>query len=401
VGNRMRGNTSRRNFCAENGLIYDFVHFRFSLTETFDGGDYKNGAWGSDIYKEWTDTDARATRKARTFATMEKFFYKWNKNYDNTYIREIYTNAMFREYGILAPHITLTQIQLKQAGAMHNIGVGGLYEIVDKDFIARNFDETRDGGDLYKCSWPADMVEFVNYGIETATEKFAYDLKTNDDVAKDTFNNHRYLKNFIEMLNVADDAEFRQQLSEFVDMDYFTRFEAVNFLVGNPDCIRNNKNNYYIYFTPAGKMYLIPYDYDRVLGINMDWNPTGDSMTSLDPLSTTSAVKDVPTVNPLYTRTILKGGVEEYQQLYKVKLKGVLNGEWFTYEHFKKMYDVYCANYSAVAMPSDLIVANCPAIQSHKFRFNEAGTDNLSTQFENMSTERYMELKRAYTLRFV
>ena len=35
VGVRMRGNTSRREFCREDGQIFDLVHFRFSLTETF------------------------------------------------------------------------------------------------------------------------------------------------------------------------------------------------------------------------------------------------------------------------------------------------------------------------------------------------------------------------------
>lgn len=112
VGIRMRGNTSRKEFCDESGNIFDFVHFRFSLTKTFDGEEYQSGSWAEELYHEWSDTNARKERKNRTFATMEKFYYKWNKNYDNTYIREVYANKMFSAFGILAPHITVANLNL-------------------------------------------------------------------------------------------------------------------------------------------------------------------------------------------------------------------------------------------------------------------------------------------------
>ena len=141
VGIRMRGNTSRRFFTNSDGLIYDFVHFRFNLSETLDGEEYEKGAWGEDIRHDWTDKDARKARKNRSFATMEKFYYKWNKNYDQTYVREVYANRMFKAYGILAPHVTLAQVSLKQNGKMESLGVGNIYETVDKAFIKRYFDK--------------------------------------------------------------------------------------------------------------------------------------------------------------------------------------------------------------------------------------------------------------------
>lgn len=396
VGIHMRGNTSKRNFCDEYGNIYAFVHFRFNLTETFDGEEYASGAWGSDIAKTWDDPAARAERKDRSFATMEKFYYKWNKNYDNTYVREVYANRMFREYGILVPHITLSQILLKQNGGFQNVGVGTLYETVDKRFIKRNFSSTEAGGDLYKCAYPANFTKNPNYGVETPTQRFTYTLKTNDDRTSPDYNHNKYLKALVDILNSTDKnaSDFREKLEKLVDMDYFTYFEAVNYLLGNPDCIRNNMNNFYVYFVPeTGEMFIIPYDYDRCLGINVDWNPSGDGMTSTKPYDVKAHSARVE--NPLYTKTILSGGLQYYKDMYKSKLQKVLDGEWFTYDNFRKIFNEYKGNYENLVTPSDLICLQCGgSLRLDRFVMSERGTSDLWSSDDNISTQMYMELKR-------
>lgn len=407
VGIRMRGNTSRRSFTDGNGNMYAYVHFRFSLKETFDGEEYQSGAWGSDIYHDWSsDAAGKKVRKDRAFATMEKFYYKWNKNYDQTYIREIYTNRMFQAYGILAPHITLSQISITQNGSMESIGIGGLYEVVDKQFIKRNFDKANRGGDLYKCGWGggagADFSTLTKngnplYGIETATKSYTYSLKTNDEPAD--FNNHKYLQQFIQMLQTSkNSSDFKAKLESMVDMDYFARFEAVNYFAGNPDCIRNNSNNYYIYFTPEDsngnfKTYIIPFDYDRCFGINRDWNPSGDGMTTITPYTTSSPNGKIN--NPLYTKTILQGGIAEYQKLYQSKLQKVLDGKWFTYDNFLAIYNEYNKNYSSVAMPSQLIQSRCGGnIDMSRLTFSLSGTSNFGSTSSNISMQDYLNAKR-------
>ena len=402
VGIRMRGNTSRRYFANSDGTIYDFVHFRFNLTETFDGEEYENGAWGKEAYHDWSgDKAGRKARKNRSFATMEKFYYKWNKNYDQTYIREVYANRMFQAYGILAPHITLTQIQLLQNGAMENLGVGGLYETIDKAFIKRNFDKSRKGGDLYKCSWGADFTSYSGKcGVETATHAYTYALKTNDDTTSEDYNNHEYLKAFIDMLrNRQNTSGFKTKLEAMVDMNYFTRFEAVNYLLGNPDCIRNNCNNFYIYFVPVegedkstSKAYIIPYDYDRCLGADVDWNPKEDSMVNAKPYDKNGSIE---CNNPLYTKTILNGGLAEYKALYKSKIQQVLNGDWFKYETYKKLFNAYKANYSSVAMPSEAIITQCGNhIRMGRFVFSETESSDINRSDVNLTVKLYMEQKR-------
>ncbi len=397
VGIRMRGNTSKREFCDENGKIYAFVHFRFNLSETFDGDEYAQGSWASEIAHEWTDDAARDARKDRNFATMEKFYYKWNKNYDNTYIREVYANRMFRANNVLAPHITLTQLLVKQQENFENLGVGNLYETIDKQFIKRNFPNDK-GGDLYKCTYtngPADLTSYGSYGVETPTQRFSYTLKTNDDRNAPDYNHNKYFKALVDMLNTSQNAsDFTQKLESLVDMDYFTRFEAVNYLLGNPDCIRNNANNYYMYFLPSnGMMYLIPYDYDRCLGINMDWNPTNDGVTSIKPFQTNGAAME--TCNPLYRKTILDGGLNQYKDMYAKQLQAVLDGKWFTYENFQTIYLAYKNNYQAASQPSQTIDEQCGGnIKAELLVFAETGSDELYGTIANISTERYMQLKR-------
>lgn len=401
VGVRMRGNTSRRKFVNSNGLIYDFVHLRFSLTETFDGEEYEGNAWGKEAYHDWSsDAAGRKERKDRSFATMEKFYYKWNKNYDQTYIREVYANHMFQAYGILAPHITLTQIEMKQNGKMESLGVGSLYETVDKQFIKRNLGKARKGGDLYKCSWGADFASFSNYGVETETQQFTYSLKTNDDRTAADYNHNKYLEAFINMLKTDQNAsDFKTKLEAMVDMDYFTRMEAVNYLLGNPDCVRNNKNNFYIYFVPVSdgdytksKMYIIPYDYDRCLGADMDWNPQ-ESMVNATPYATNGWAGDC--TNPLYTKTILNGGRADYKAMYKAKIQDVLNGKWFQYSNYQKLYNAYKTNYDGLTTPSEAIRNQCKDnIKMNLFKFSEVESSETGKSDVNLTVQLYFQKKR-------
>ena len=221
-----------------------------------------------------------------------------------------------------------------------------------------------------------------------------YELKTNDD--PEDFNNHKYLQAFVDMLKIRDQNAFMQQLESMTDMDYFARFEAVNYLVGNPDCIRNNANNYYLYFTPAGKAYLIPYDYDRCFGINKDWNPSGDGMIGADPytLSTPNGWCN----NPLYTHTILESGIKKYQTMYKNWLQKVLDGKWFTYENFKPLYESYKSVYGLLTSPSKNLRLTGRAIDTSRFVFSEGGTKDFGSTWENISMKDYMDAKRQTAL---
>ena len=271
VGVRLKGNTSRRKFYGDDGF-YASVHYKLSFKQTFDDED----EYEESERKQWDDKNARSARKDRKFATMEKIDVKWNSTKDDTYVKELYALKLFRENGIATQNATLCSMTARNKNEEFlNLGVYKLYEPIDEAFLTRRFPND-DKGDLYKCTWgqSSNGSNFTTadgtIGVEDELKfKFyTYDKKTNKK--KDANGNRDFssMQNFIAGVN-AHDADYE----ELIDTDYFAKFEAINYVLGNPDCIRNHYNNFYTYFRSDGKAIFIPYDYDRCLGLT-DWNPT-------------------------------------------------------------------------------------------------------------------------------
>ena len=162
VGIRMKGNTSRTDFYDKKEGQYNLIHFKVDFGE-------------------------------RTFATLEKLELRWNKNDDSTYIREYYAYEMYRDFGVLAPHVNLAT--MKVAG-VHQ-GVFTICEPVDGIFIDKYVAKEDRGGNLYKCNWAgigANLTSKCTIGVENEEEGrfYNYDLKTNKSEA-----NHTKMKNLI------------------------------------------------------------------------------------------------------------------------------------------------------------------------------------------------------------
>jgi len=108
-------------------------------------------------------------------------------------------------------------------------------------------------------------------GIEGENYWPLYDLKTNKDKP-----DHSLLKKLIDNVSIRDSEEFgveqsKALIDEVVNVDNFLRYSALCWVLGLPDDLRSNSNNYYLYFDGSGKAYFIPYDNDRCLGILQDW----------------------------------------------------------------------------------------------------------------------------------
>lgn len=382
VGVRMKGNTSRTSFYNEEEGIYNLIHLKLSFQETFDDAAY----YGSDA-KQWTDT-ARQARKDRTFATLEKLDLRWNRCDDSTYLREYFAYETYRQYGVLAPHTNLASFDW----AGNHMGVYTINEPIDEIFLGRNLPEEALGGDLYKCGWAGgDNASFRNtnsIGIENDGEGefYAYDLKTNKKTSE-----HKSLKTLIRILNgtnVTKDA-----ITSLIDTDSYLAFSAVSYLLGNPDDMRSNYNNYYLYFrADTGKAVFIPYDYDRCMGITVHWNPTGDAVTSDNPFSAELNSGNGAQQNPLILYTIAAGGyfVEEYAQC----LSAIVGGTWFRYDTFAAIYNITKANYSNATKP----VKAFHNAGHLKLSFDIDRTSSFSANV-NISVREYLDAKLA-TLSF-
>ncbi len=334
VGVRMKGNTSRTDFYDPQNGIYNIIHLKISFQETFDDPAY----YGSEA-KVW-DAQTRKERKNRTFATLEKMDLRWNRCDDSTYLKEYFAYATYRQYGVLAPHTNLAT--LNWAG--NHMGVFSINEPIDKVFLEKNLPQEALGGDLYKIGWAGNhngnFTSFQSVGIENEDEGkfYAYDLKTNKKTSA-----HESLKKLILELN--DGSVTKEDFAGLVDLESFLPYCAVSYLLGNPDDLRNNYNNCYLYFrADNGKAIIIPYDYDRCLGVTTHWNPTGHGLTADDPFGTTVLATNDEQRSPLFRYSVIKGGhyVREYAQL----LKEIAKGHWFTYDNFRRLYNIAERHYA-------------------------------------------------------
>lgn len=376
VGIRMKGNTSRTDFYNSFDGIYNIIHLKLSFQETFDDEAY----YGSDI-KQWEDAE-RMERKNRTFATLEKLDLRWNRCDDGTYLKEYFAYETYRQNGVLAPHTNLCSFDW--AGI--HMGVFTINEPVDKVFLSKNLPEEALGGDLYKLGWAGSSnASFLNtnsIGIEDEDEGkfYAYDLKTN----KKTSTNEA-LKKLIRELN--DGNVTKENFAELVDLNSFLPYCAVSYLLGNPDDLRNNYNNAYLYFrADNGKAMIIPYDFDRCLGITTHWNPTGDGVTNDNPFGTTLLATGEGQQNPLILYTVAAGG--HYVREYAAILENIVSGDGFSELTFLQLYRTAQANYEDDTVPGKAF-ANAKELY---LQFDIDRTSDHSSN-GNISIQEYLDAK--------
>ena len=337
VGVRMKGNTSRTSFYNENDGIYKAIHLKLDFQETFDDAEY----YGSEA-RQWPDKATRDARKDRTFATLEKLEMRWNKCYDSTYLKETYAYELYRSQGVLAP---LTNLCSFDWSGVH-MGVYTINEPVDKVFLEKRLPAEDLGGDLYKLGWTHAGATFTNLdsiGIENEWnyEFYIYDLKTNKKTSQ-----HESLKNLITKLNSGNVT--KESFAELVDVNNFLHYSAVSYFLGNPDDLRNNYNNCYLYFlASSGKAIIIPYDYDRCLGVTYEYDPSGHGMTKESPFG---GLHENDQKNPLFLYSTDKGGyyVKEYVQV----LKDVAADPLLKPATFEAMFNQFKATYGGDVTPS-------------------------------------------------
>lgn len=388
VGVRLKGNTSVVEPLVNGNLnSRNLVNLKLSFKQTFDD----SGLYGSDI-KEWSSDAARKERKKRTFAGLESLELKWNRNLDSTYTCNYWANQMFRNMLGYGQNTTLCNVNVSS----FNYGVYTLYEPVDENFIARYFPNDQ-GGDLYKCGWSSTGANYTNssmnsIGVEkdNSSIKYTYDLKTNKKTS-----NFASLKNLITTLNSSSSVS---TFNSVVDSSRWVKFAAVSYFAGNPDDMRNNYNNHYVYFLNNGKAVFIPYDYDRCFGIIKGMNRE-NGMVDANPASEAAKGLGGNQINPLYINSVIRKNNSNYgnnfSDDYKTQLGNVSASKWLNYDEFRKTYTTFKNNYSSVAIPDSNVRAyvydlfdtsNRGEYNKSSLAFAESGNGNVavSTYFSKI-----------------
>lgn len=393
VGIRQKGNTSRGVILDDKGNI-NLRHYKLSFSETFDDEFRENP-------KEWSDKEALAYRDSRNFFGIEKLNLRWNRNQEGTYIREYYAFEMYRKNGVLAPHSNPIQVEIKIGEDIQGLGVYLAVEDVDKSFLKRNLISSSVGGDLYKLGWTnvgarLDSIEDNLFGVEKQvlengkykTIAYPYDLKTN----KKTSTNET-IKDFISKLLMTSTSAFSDFLKKNTLYDEVISYFSVSYLLGDPDDLRGNFNNTYLYFTSDTKQALfIPTDNDRALGStgSAGNNPTAHyGALSLPFDSQTGYSKNDM---PLFTKSILENGNKKIRIDYMNRIQEIINEKWLDIETFKDYYTLVKNNYSNCLKLGNRINGNPVSFS--------LGGETLLNKEGNLSIEVYFNTKKKTCLEF-
>lgn len=393
VGIRQKGNISRGAIF--DGDMINLRHYKLSFEETFDD-EY------TEIPKLWTSEEAKLAREDRTFFGIDKIDFRWNRNEDKTYLKEYYAFELHRNNGSLAPHSNPVHISMNIDGSEQNMGIYLAVETISKGFIKRNFVKSARNGDLYKLSWGSGKgasfdddstylmgVEELFKGDNNFWQKtYTYDLKTNKKTS-----DHSALKAFINASKTSTGADRKELMQEKSLYEEFIAFTASLYVIGDPDDLRANCNNAYIYFAIDGdntKVVFIPIDHDRAFGSCGDGgNPTGNYTLEESPFSDHLGY-GVNGASDFYNKMIVSANSKEIRADYVAKLDEIANSSWLQVGTFENLFNLVKEHYK-----NDLTLGNL--INNSKKEFLLSENNNIHGN-SNLSISTYLNTKRNYIL---
>lgn len=377
VGIRQKGNTSRGAILDDNGKI-NLRHYKLSFTATFDDE-------FTETPLEWKDAAALEYRDNRNFFGIEKLNIRWNRNQEKSYLREYYAFEMYRQNGVLAPHANPMQVEMKVDGSSQNLGVYLAVEDIDKSFIKRNIVKASAGGDLYKMGWTnvgarLDSLEDTLFGVEKQILEgntfkqvtYPYDLKTNKKTSQ-----HEHIKAFIEKILNTETSQFDSFLGEDMIYDYTIRYLAVSYLLGDPDDLRGNSNNTYLYFLEdTNQAIFIPTDHDRALGsTGGGGNPTNHHGALNQPFDDMTGYAQNTT--PFFTKALFEGGNQRIKQDYLNEIQKIIDAGWLEAATFTGYFEKAKKNYESSTTLGSKVNGNSLSFSLLE-ETDPAGAGNLS-----------------------
>ncbi|MGE5610252.1 MAG: CotH kinase family protein [Bacillota bacterium] len=241
----------------------------------------------------------------RTFHGMTQLNLN-NNAFDLTQIREALSYDVFREAQVPAPRTSFAMVYLTVEGQYDHVylGVYTLVEDIGKSFLKRQFNNTK--GLLLK---PEGMRGLPYLGENWSAYK-NYDAKT--DVTDLT--SRRFIE-FTKLLHQADDETFKRQINDYLAVDEFLRFVAVNAVIVNLDSILNTGHNFYMYVHPKDKrVHFIPWDLNLSLG---GFGP----LANMDERTGLSIMHPFPGENRLIDRLL---AIDEYKKAYREHVKQIV-----------------------------------------------------------------------------
>ncbi len=176
---------------------------------------------------------------------------------DPSMLREAISYQLFREVGVSCPLTGWASVATEIDGSLEQRGLYLVVEQVDEKFLERSFGESH--GLLVK---PSAFTAFPYLGDSWDAYESFYNPKT-----KSSPGQQRRIIEFAKLVHKSNREEFNSQIEEYLDLDNFLSFLAVNAILSNLDSFLGGSQNYYAYLSPeTNKILFIPWDLDHSFG---------------------------------------------------------------------------------------------------------------------------------------
>ena len=176
---------------------------------------------------------------------------------DPSLMREPLAYSAFRAAGVPAPRTAFARVRLTVQGLydQRDLGWYVVVEQVDEEFLARHFG--RSDGLLLK----PEILRGMPY-LGARWEKYADRYNAKGLITEPGA--RRFIQ-FMQLVHFADDVTFARRLGEFVEVNQFLRFLAVQALIANLDSLLTTGHNYYLY-EDRGRYRFLPWDMNLSFG---------------------------------------------------------------------------------------------------------------------------------------
>jgi spore coat protein H len=247
--------------------------------------------------------DFNDVEKGRTFFGLTKLNLN-NNAMDPSQLREALAYDIFRQGGVPACRTAFAKVYVTVPGR-HDREYAGLYTVVEQ--VDERFLKVRYGAKGGMLLKPERLPGLPYWGDDWS----AYTNRVQAKTAVAATDAARFI-DFVKLLNQADDARFQAAVAEYVEVDEWLRFLALQTLLANMDSPLMTGHNYYLYLHPKSrKLIWIPWDLNEAFGGFLGGGTLDDQMKlSLDHPFTR--------VNSLAERLMQAPGVKDrYHQIVR------------------------------------------------------------------------------------
>lgn len=260
---------------------------------------------------------------------------------DPSALREAFSYAFFRDVGIPTPRTAFAELSLSIPGKYEKeyVGMYTLVEQVNKSFLKRHYQDGN--GMLLKPEGLQGGLSYLGPNWKTYEDRYHPENPPTDEQQK-------RLMDFTKLISTGSDETFRDELSQYLDVDAFLKFIAANTLLSNLDSYLGYGHNYYLYLVPKTNQFVfIPWDLDLSLA---SWPAVGTPEQLVDLSIHHPHAGD----NKLLDRIL---ATKQYQERYEAILREMTNSAFTKKKLSERLTEIEQAIQAPIAKEAKAVAA--------------------------------------------